>query len=64
MGNIQGTNNEFSDNVMHILDRSHQKYSLKIDDDFTIESSVAKKKINTQLKLMKAMGPSRYQEYI
>ena len=31
-------NKEFSDNVMHILDRSHLKYQLNLDDDFTIET--------------------------
>ena len=56
-------NKEFSENVMHILDRSHIKYSLKIDDDFTIESDIAKNKIKTHLKLMKVMGPSKYSEY-
>jgi len=61
--NKYNPNKEFSDNVMHILDRSHLKYNLNIDDDFTIESQSAKKKIKTQLKLMKLMGPSKYQEY-
>lgn len=45
---------------MHILDRSHLKYNLNIDDDFTIETTQAKKKIKTELKLMKLMGPHKY----
>lgn len=48
---------------MHILDRSHVKYKIKIDDNFTIESQLAKKKIQTEQKLMKLMGPNKYAEY-
>ncbi|CDW89131.1 UNKNOWN [Stylonychia lemnae] len=56
-------NQEFSENVMHILDRSHIKYQVNLDDDFTIESQIAKKTIKTEQKIMKMMGPSKFQEY-
>ena len=56
-------NKEFSENVMHILDRSHVKYRIQIDDKYTIESTQAKKRIKTQQKLLKLMGPVGYSEY-
>lgn len=48
---------------MHILDRSHLKYKLNLDDDFTIESQAAKKQIKTDQKIMKLMGPHKYHDY-
>ena len=33
---------EFQENVMHILDRSHQRYRMKIDNSFIVDSERAK----------------------
>lgn len=33
---------EFQENVMHILDRSHQRYRMKIDNNFIVDSEKAK----------------------
>ena len=42
---------------MHILDRSHIKYPLQLDNSFTIDSDSAKKRIRTLVKVMGVMGP-------
>ncbi len=34
---------EFQENVMHILDRSHVKYKLHIDNGFIVDSQAAKR---------------------
>ena len=33
---------EFQENVMHILDRSHQRYRMKVDNNFIVDSQAAK----------------------
>jgi hypothetical protein len=34
---------EFQENVMHILDRSHIKYKLQLDNSYIVDSQSAKK---------------------
>lgn len=49
--------------MAHILDRSHIKYQIIMNDDFTIESEQAKKRIKVNKQLMNLLGPSKFQEY-
>mmetsp|Transcript_3598 Transcript_3598/g.3552 ORF Transcript_3598/g.3552 Transcript_3598/m.3552 type:complete len:172 (+) Transcript_3598:239-754(+) len=56
-------NDDFHEGVAHILDRSHVKYKVVIDDNYTIESEQAKKRINVNKKLMKLLGPSKFNDY-
>lgn len=58
-----GENTEFQEGVAHILDRSHVKYQIVINDDYTIESEQAKKRIKVHKQLMNLLGPSKFQDY-
>ena len=64
---------EFHDNVMHILDRSHIKYKLKLKDDYLIDSQKANRNFqksqllnlyNVRISSIDGKSPPRESSYV